>query len=138
MNVKNDSNGGGGKAPETIESMRDGDRLRGVLEKHGKKPSDLEKALGKSRQMVHVYMTAPHFSAHMRDTIRRGLDKLQIDPGELADDPTAITDPDELRRMLDRIPHDALADLKRMLEIQDRATRMGLLALIGDRLDRKR
>lgn len=138
MNVKDDSNGDGVDTTDTIESMRDGDRLRAVLEKHGKKPADLERALGKSRQMVHVYMTAPQFSAHMRETIRRGLDKMQIDPGELADDPTAITDPDELRRMLDRVPHDALPDLKRMLEIQDRATRMGLLALIADRIERKR
>lgn len=138
MSVNNDSNGAGGQTVETIETMRDGERLRAILEKHGKKPGDLEKALGKSRQMVHVYLSTHPFTAHMRATLRRGLDKLGIDPGELADDPTAITDPDELRKLLEKIPPEALPDLKRMLELQDRSTRMGLLALITDRIERKR
>src|SRR5579872_2284830 len=138
MPVNDNSNGIDRPPTETIENMRDGDRLRAILEKHGKKPGDLERAIGKSRQMVHVYMTAPNFSAHMRDTLRKGLPKLGIDSGELADDPTAITDPDELRRLLERIPQEALPDLKRMLELQDRSTRMGLLALISDRIERKK
>lgn len=138
MTVKQITTGGDGHGAATLDDMNDGERLRALLDKHGKKNSDLERVLGKSRQMVHIYLKTPRYSSHMRDTIRRGLEKLGIDAGELTDDPTAITDPAELRRLLDRIPHDALRDVKRMLEIQDRATRMGLVALIDDRIERKK
>jgi hypothetical protein len=138
MSVKKNATGTPGPAPENVDPMRDGDRLRAVLERHGKKAVDLEKALGKTRQMVNVYLNTTKFTAHNRDTIRKGLDKMGIDPAELADDPTAITDPMELRRLLEQIPFEALPDVKRMLEIQDRSTKAAIIAMIIDRIESRR
>lgn len=117
--------------------MHDGEQLRELLTKHGKRPKDLETAMGKSRQMLHRYFSMPKFTPNIRQKIQEGLELLQIDATILDEAPGSIMDPDELRGLLNRIPPEALRDLKRMLEC-DRAAKVALIALISDRLERKR
>lgn len=117
--------------------MHDGEQLRELLGKHGKRPKDLETVMGKSRQMLHRYFSMPRFTANIRQKIQEGLEALQIDASVLEEAPGSILDPDELRRLLDKIPPDALRDVKRMLEC-DRAAKVALIALISDRLERRR
>lgn len=138
MSVKEISSSDDVLVSENVAPVNDGERLRALLDRHGLKPGDLQRVVGKSRQMVHIYLTTPRFTPNMREMIREGLSKLKIDPSEFVDDPLAIADAGELRRLLERIPSDALPDLKRMLEIQDRATRIGLIALIEDRIERRK
>lgn len=122
----------------TVSQMRDGERLRAILTKYGKTPKQLEDALGKSRAMVHRYLTMASFSPTVRERLKEGLQALQIDAEELGGTHLAIVDPSELRGLLDGIPDECLPNVKRMMELTDRATRIGLIALIEDRIERSR
>lgn len=120
-----------------IEGMNDGERLKELLERNGKQPRDLQRAMGISRQMIHRYLSMPKIRSSTKEKIIAALDDMKIDPSELTESPDTIMDPDEVRALLAHIPHEALRDLKRMLQ-SDKATRVALLALITDRIERKR
>lgn len=118
---------------------RDGDVLQELLGRNGRRPADLQRALGRSRQQIYNYLKFDKFSPEIRDIVRRGLESLGIDSTPLAETTAdAITDPTELRHLLNGIPDDALPNLRRMLEIRDRVTRVALMALIEDRIERSR
>lgn len=121
----------------TFDGMRDGERLRQLLKDNRKTVEELADALGKSKQMVYKYQGLERFSPTVAEMVIEGLNKLGIAAVGLWAKPNLITDPAELRSLLDGIPADALRNVKKMLDA-DPVTKVALHALIDDRLDRRR
>lgn len=117
--------------------MSDGERLRVVLKDNRKTVEDLALALGKSKQLVYKYQKMTRFSPTVIEMMTKGLEQLGIDTLSIWGKPNTITDPGELRGLLDGIPHAALPRIKRMLDL-DPNTKLFVKALIDDRLDRNR
>jgi transcriptional regulator with XRE-family HTH domain len=122
---------------DTLVNMTDGERLRVLLKDNRKTVEDLAVALDKSKQLVYKYQKMNRFSPTVVEMMERGLQKLGIETLGAWGKPNAITDPDELRGLLEGIPRDALPRIKRMLDL-DQNTKLFVKALIDDRLDRHR
>lgn len=126
------------RAVSSVQAMTDGERLKRLLTEHGKEPKDLEESTGKSRQMIDKYLKVEKMKPGMRRTVCEGLKHLGIDPELFAhptSEPSLLSDPAELRSMLNGIPNAALHNLRRML-LEDQKTRNAIVALIDDRLER--
>lgn len=121
----------------TFDGMRDGERLRQLLKDNRKSVEELADALGKSKQMVYKYQGLERFSPTVAEMVITGLNKLGITAVGLWSKPNLITDPIELRALLEGIPHDALRNVKKMLDA-DPVTRVALHAIIDERLDRRK
>lgn len=117
--------------------MSEGQLLKDLLERSGKQPRDLERALGISRQMVNRYFRMSKLRGKTREKILEALDGLGIDTTDLEGSPGNIMDPDAVRALLAHISGDALKDVRTMLS-SPKETRVALLALISDRIERKR
>jgi transcriptional regulator with XRE-family HTH domain len=122
---------------DTLVNMTDGERLRVLLKDNRKTVEDLAVALDKSKQLVYKYQKMNRFSPTVVEMMERGLQKLGVETLGAWGKPNAITDPDELRGLLEGIPRDALPRIKRMLDL-DPNTKLFVKALIDDRLDRHR
>lgn len=121
----------------TFDGMKDGERLRALLKDNRKTVEELANKTGKSKQMIYKYQELERFSPTVAEIVIDGLNKLGIEAIGLWSKPNLITDPSELRALLDGIPNDALRNVKKMLDA-DPVTRVALHALIDDRLERKR
>ena|SRR5574337_49825 len=117
--------------------MKDGERLRQLLKDHRKSVEELADALGKSKQMVYKYQVLDRFSPTVSTMIVEGLEKLGVPAVGLWSRPNLITDPAELRALLEGMPADTLRNVKKMLDA-DPVTKVALHALIDDRLERKK
>lgn len=121
----------------TFDGMKDGERLRQLLKDNRKSVEELADAMEKSPKMIYKYQHMDRFSPTVAEMVINGLGKLQIAAIGIWAKPNLITDPGELRALLDNIPAEALPNVKRILDA-DPVTKVALHALIDDRLERKK
>lgn len=119
--------------------MKDGETLKRLMVDAGKKEADLRRVSGLSRARVYQWYNEEKFSPNVRKLVLDALRELNIDSTALQEERVAneITDPDELRQLLDGIPVEALHRVRRIMEA-NRAERLAIGAIISERLARRK
>jgi transcriptional regulator with XRE-family HTH domain len=121
-----------------LEAMHAGRRLKEIIKKEARlKVEAFADELGRSRAMIYNYFEMERFTLTLYEEIAAVLRKYNVDPSPL--NPSggiSYDDPAELRELLRGIDDACLPNVRKMLTA-DHATKIALLALVDDRIERK-
>lgn len=138
MTVKSQSTGNPLADGASVQFVHAGKELKRLLEENRRTPGDLADAIDRSRAQIYNYFKEARFRIDVYEAIAPVLRHWKIDPTSLSPVPTGtvtVDDPSELRALLNGIPIEALPNVRRII-LADHPTKIALLALIEDRLDK--
>jgi hypothetical protein len=104
-----------------ILMAHEGERIRELVERAGKKPSDFARACGVTRTAVDRYLGSAKIGKHAWTTVRAGLVKMGIDPSKVRPQEEPMAEEKDLRPLIAGWSREQLEALKAVLDAEQLA-----------------